>query len=197
VRALAAATLLLLLASPAFAQRSELALLAGYTTAGDIDMKTMGIQTLEVAGSFTWGAEAGHFFTDHVGAEVSWTRQQSAMVVGTSAGSRELFDMKLDALQGSFVYQLGAPAARLRPFLLAGLGATFLSAPGLESETKLSWAVGAGLKYFPSSRWGLRAQGRYAPTQLDDSASEVCDPFGFCQGSLHQFELVGGLVLRF
>jgi opacity protein-like surface antigen len=192
-----AAFLFLLAASPAFAQRTELSLLGGYTTSSDIDKKTFGIQTLEVQGSFTWGLTAGHFFSDHVGAEVSWAQQQSALVIGTSAGSAPLFDMKVGLLQGSFVYQFGAAEARLKPFVLAGLGATFLSAQDLESETKLSWAVGAGLKWLPSRRVGARLQGRYAPTQLNDSSSTVCDPFGFCQGSLHQFELLGGLVLRF
>ena len=80
---------------------------------------------------------------------------------------------------------------------VARLGATFLSATDLESETKLSWAAGGGLKWFPSKRVGARVQARYAPTVLGDSSSDVCDPFGFCQGSLHQFEFMGGLVLRF
>jgi opacity protein-like surface antigen len=187
----------LLAAAPAFAQPTEIALLGGYTTSGNIEKKAVGIQDLAVEGSFTWGVEAGHFFSDHVGAEVSWARQQSALSIGTAAGSAELFDMKLGLLQGSFVYQFGARDARLKPFVLAGLGATFLGAEGLESETKFSWALGAGLKWFPGHRVGARVQARYAPTVLGDSSSDVCDPFGFCQGTLHQFELLGGLVLRF
>jgi opacity protein-like surface antigen len=192
-----AALALLLAASPAFAQRTELALLGGYTTSGDISMKTRGIDVLEVDGSFTWGLTAGRLFSDHVGVEASWAQQRTELVIGTSAGSAALFDMKLGLLQGSFVYQFGAAEARLKPFLSAGLGATFLSAEDLESETKLSWAVGAGLKWLPSKRLGARLQARYAPTQLNDSSSTFCDPFGFCQGSLHQFEILGGLVLRF
>jgi opacity protein-like surface antigen len=196
VKALAALALVLV-ASPAFAQRTEVALLGGYTSAGDIGMKTTGIETLEYEGSFTWGAEAGHFFTDHIGVEASWTRQQSGIVIGTSDGTAELFDAALGVLQGSFVYQFGAPEARIKPFLLAGLGATRLSATDLESETKFSWALGGGLKWFPARHVGARAQARYAPTRLNDTGSEVCDPFGFCQGSLHQFEFMGGLVFRF
>jgi opacity protein-like surface antigen len=187
----------LLAAAPAFAQRTEVALLGGYTTSGNIDKKAVGIEDLEVEASFTWGVEAGHFFSDHVGAEVAWAQQQSALVIGTDAGRADLFDMKLGLLQGSFVYRFGAPTARLEPFVLAGLGATFLSAEGLESETKFSWALGAGIKWFPSRRVGARVQVRYSPTLLNDSSSDVCDPFGFCQGTLHQFELMGGLVLRF
>ena len=187
----------LLCAAPAFAQRTEVALLGGYTTSGSIEQKAVGIQELEVEGSFTWGLEAGHFFSDHVGAEASWAQQRSALLIGTAAGSADLFDMTLGLLQGSFVYQFGSAGARIKPFVLAGLGATFLGAEGLESETKLSWALGAGLKWFPGRRVGARVQAKYGPTLLDDSSSDVCDPFGFCQGTLHQFELTGGLVLRF
>ena len=192
-----AALLCLLLPAPAFAQRNEIALLGGYTTAGDIDMKAVGIQALEVKGSFTWGVEAGRFFSDHIGLEASWSQQQSALRIGTAGGSADLFDMKLRLLHGNFVYRFGGTDAALRPFVLAGLGATFLSATDLESETKLSWAAGAGLAWLPSRRLGARLQARYAPTVLGDSSSDVCDPFGFCQGTLHQFELMGGLVLRF
>ena len=172
-------------------------MLGGYTTAGDIEMKAVGIEDLEVAGSFTWGFQAGRFFSDHMGFEVSWSRQESAIALGTAAGSADLFDMSLSLLHGSFVYRFGTEDARLSPFVLAGAGATFLSADDLESETKFSWSVGAGLKWFPSKRAGARVQARYAPTMLNDTSSDFCDPFGFCQGSLKQFELTGGLVLRF
>ena len=188
---------LLLPAAPAFAQRTEVAVMGGYTTSGDIDKTALGIQELNVDGSFTWGVTAGHFFSDHMGAEVSWSRQDSGLVIGTPAGSAELFDVKVGLLQGSFVYQLGGEHARWRPFFLAGLGATFLSGDDLESETKLSWGLGAGLKWLPSSRLGARLQARWTPTRLNDTSSDFCDPFGFCQGTLQQFELMGGITLRF
>ena len=98
---------LLLVAAPALAQRTEVGLLGGYTTAGDIDMKAAGIQELQVGGGFTWGVDAGYFFSDHVGAEVSWSQQRSALELGTRGGDSELFDMKLGALQGRLVYQFG------------------------------------------------------------------------------------------
>jgi len=193
----AAAWPLLLGAAPAFAQRTEVALLGGYTTSGDIDKKAVGIDTLEVAGSFTWGVAATRFFSDHLGFEASWAQQGSELVIGTREGSAEVFDMRVGLLHGSLVYRFGAPAATLQPFLLAGLGAAFLSADDLDSETKLAWTVGGGLKWFPSTRVGARAQARYVPTVLDDSSSDVCDPFGFCQGTLQQFELTVGVLLRF
>jgi opacity protein-like surface antigen len=189
--------LAVLAASPAFAQRTEVALLGGYTTAGDIDQKAVGIETLEVGGSFTWGLVAGRFFSDRWGAELSFSRQGSDLVIGTRAGSAELFDMTLGLLHASAVYQFGSTDSSLQPFVLAGLGATFLSAEDLDGETKFAWTVGAGVKWFPSKRVGGRVQARYVPTLLNDSSSSVCDPFGFCQGTLHQFELVGGVAVRF
>jgi outer membrane protein W len=188
---------LLLGASPVFAQRTELSILGGYTTPGDIEMKAVGIDELEVAGSFTWGVTAGHFFTDHVGFEASWSRQESAISIGTLAGSAELFDVNVSLLHGSFVYRFGAHDARFAPFVMAGAGATFLGAEDLETETDFAWTLGAGVKWLASERAGVRVQARYVPTMLNDESSDFCDPFGFCQGSLQQFELMGGVVLRF
>lgn len=188
---------LLIGASPAFAQRAEVAILGGYTTSGDIDMKAAGIEELKAGGGFTWGVAAGWFFSDHLGFEASWVRQESAVTIGTGAGSADLFDMTLSQLHGSVVYRFGPENARLVPFLTAGAGASFLSAEDLEGETKFAWTLGTGLKWLASERVGVRAQARYVPTMLNDGSSEFCDPFGFCQGSLQQFELMGGVVLRF
>jgi hypothetical protein len=39
---------------------------------------------------------------------------------------------------------------------------------------------------------------RYKPVILSDGSSgDFCDPFGFCQGTLQQFEFAGGVVVRF
>jgi hypothetical protein len=180
-----------------WAQSFEITPLVGYTTAGDIENKAPTIRSLQIDGAFTWGLQAGHFFNPHLGVEASWARQESALTLSTSSGSAKLFDLDVGQLHGSVVYQLGGEGARLRPFLLAGLGATFFSATDLESEAKLSWALGAGLKWFPAGAFGARLQARYNPTRLNDAASDFCDPFGFCQGWLHQFELMGGIAVRF
>jgi opacity protein-like surface antigen len=191
------APFLLMLTVPVLAQDNEVGLLAGYTTAGNIDMKAPGIEDLEIAGSFTWGLTATRFFSGHLGAEVSWTRQDSALALETRDGEAELFDVDLSLLHGSVVYRFGSRHARFAPFVTAGLGAAFLSAPDLEGETKFAWTLGAGMRWSASERMMVRAQVRYVPTMLNDSSSDFCDPFGFCQGTLHQFELVGGVAFRF
>ena len=188
---------LLFAAGPAWAQRTELTVLGGYSTAGDIDKKAPQFQELAIDAGFTWGVAAGHFFTPHIGVEASWVRQESGLKFAASAGSETLFDVSVDQVQGAFAYRFGSDGARMRPFLSAGLGATFFSATDLESETKLAWSVGGGLQWSFSRRLGARAQVRYRPTYLNDTSSDFCDPFGFCQGWLHQFEYMGGVTLRF
>ena len=64
--------------------------------------------------------------------------------------------MTVGQLHGNAVRQFGAADSRLRPFVFAGLGATFLSGDDLESETKLSFGLGGGVKYFPWKRIGVR-----------------------------------------
>jgi opacity protein-like surface antigen len=192
------ATLVLMASvSPVFAQQMDLTALGGYTTAASIDKKTEGIEDLKVKGSFTWGLVLGRDFSDHLGAEISWAQQRSALRIGTASGSADLFDMQVGRLHGNLLYRFGAPAAALKPFVFAGLGPAFMTSREVGTETKFSWGLGAGLKWTPSKNWGARLQARYTQIQLGGSSSEVCDPFGFCQGSFHQLELLGGLALRF
>jgi hypothetical protein len=191
------AALLFLVASPAWAQRTEFTLIAGYTTAGNIDQKAPSIQGLQIDHAFTWGFAAGRSFSSHLGAEVSWSRRESALALQTSSGRAHLFDLNEDQLLGNLVYAFGKAGSQLRPFLAAGLGATFFSARDLEGETKFSGAFGGGVLWSAPKRWGARLQARYAPTRLNDTSSDYCDPFGFCQGWLHQLELTAGVSLRF
>lgn len=192
--------LLTLAAAPATGQAQqgfEITPFAGYTTAGGIDDESPEIQDLELEGGFAWGGAATWFFSERMGAEVLYARQDSALGLATSAGSAELFDVDISQLLGSFVYRFGDAGAAARPFAFAGLGATFFDADDLEGETKLAATLGAGVEWFPKRSLGIRLHARYAPTHLNDASSDYCDPFGFCQGWLHQFEVAGGVVFRF
>lgn len=186
-----------LMTPPLWAQGTELSLLGGFTSAADIEKKAIEIKELKLKSGLTLGGAVTHFFSPHVGAEVSFAHQQSALTLTTATGEADLFDVNIGQFHGSFVYQFGVDGARVRPFLFGGLGATFLSASYLDGETKLAWSAGAGLRWFPGKMTGLRLHVRYNPTRLNDANSEYCDPFGFCQDSLKQFELMAGLVLRF
>jgi opacity protein-like surface antigen len=188
----------LIACAPASAQSWEVSGLAAYTPSAGIERQAPELSGLDVSGGFTYGIQAGRLLTPRWGAEVLWTRQSSALKLDTNAGSAELFSMTVRQLHGDVVYHLGAADARLRPFVFGGLGATFFSADHLESETKFSFGLGAGVKYFRWNALGLRAHFRYKPTMMsDEDAADFCDPFGFCQGTLQQVEFMGGAVIRF
>jgi opacity protein-like surface antigen len=189
--------LAVLSAAPAFSQGFEVTALAGYTTPGGLQHDTRTLDDLKLAGSSTWGASLGWFFSPRLGVEASWARVGSGVELSTAEASQELFDVTIDQLQGSLVYQFGGAESRIRPFLTTGAGASIFSSADIDSETKLSFGIGAGVKWLPSKRFGARLSARYTPTYLHDSSSDFCDPFGFCQDWLHQFELTGGVVVRF
>jgi hypothetical protein len=187
-----------LTAVSASAQSWEIAGLAGFTPAVSLEHQAPELSDLRIRGGSTWGIGATRFFTPHWGAELMWTRQASALQAETSRGSADLYQMTLRQLQGNLVYQFGEGTARWRPFVLGGAGATFFSAPDLESSTKASFGIGGGIKYFPWRAVGVRAQVRYTPTLLnDDLEGGVCDPFGFCQGSLRPINVAAGVTIRF
>jgi opacity protein-like surface antigen len=188
---------LVLAAGPALAQGFEVELRGGYTTPGGIAPGALTVEDIELAGGFTWGASATYLLSPRYGIEGSWTRQNGGLEIETRDGSAEMFDTRVDQLQAAFVYHLAPPEARVRPFLSAGAGAAFFAGDGLESETKLSLGFGGGVKWALAKKWGVRLQGRYLPTHLADADSDFCDPFGFCQGWLHQLEVSGGIMVRF
>ena len=198
-RVVIAVALAVLAASmPVRAQSWEVSGLAGYTPSVDLELVARELDQLAIRGGFTWGAQAARFFGAHWGAEVLWMRQETALEIGTAAGTADLFTMTVSQLHGNAVYQFGRADARIRPFAFAGLGATFFRADEVASENKLSLGFGGGLKYFPWKSVGVRAHARYKPTMLDDEdAGDFCDPFGFCQGSLQQVEMAAAVVVRF
>jgi outer membrane protein W len=187
----------ILSAAPAYSQGFEVTALAGYTTPGSLEHDTRTLDDLKLAGSFTWGASLGWFFSPRLGVEASWARVGSGVELSTAEASQEMFDVTIDQLQGSLVYQFGGAESRIRPFVTAGAGASIFRSTDINTETKLALNVGAGLKWLPSKRLGARLQAKYTPTSLNDKGSAFCDPFGFCQDWLHQFELMGGVVVRF
>src|SRR5262249_38109079 len=160
-----------------------------------ISKKTTGVDALDVAGSFTWGAEATWFLTPHVGVEAMYTQQSTEMSLTSGSVTGRLFDMTVRQIDGNVVYQFLPQAPAVQPFAFGGLGASIFRSADVDTESKLTWTIGAGVKWFPIRQVGARGHLRYKPTHLNDSSSSVCDPFGLCQGFLQQLEFAGGLVL--
>ena len=197
MKTLGKAVLLLFLASPAWAQRFEAAGLFGYTTASGLEPVARELESYEIGGGFTWEGQFDYFLTPHLGVEASWAQREAALTLSTSSGTGELFEVDVRQVLGSIVYEWGGKDAKVRPFVLGGLGATFFGADDIPGETKLAWAAGGGAKISLNRKLGIKLQARFNPTLLNDESSDFCDPFGFCSSSVSSFELLSGVMFRF
>ena len=115
----------------------------------------------------------------------------------------------LQNYHGYLAYHFGDPDAATRPYVLLGLGATRFGSLDtqvgtISGETKFSSTWAAGLKIFPGAgKFGIRLEGRWTPTYIKtDPEGYWCDPYWGCYtvGDAefsNQFELSGGIILRF
>jgi opacity protein-like surface antigen len=185
-------------ASAAGAQSWDVSTMAGYALPVELDHAARGVEAASIGPGSSWQFAVGRNFGLRWGAEVLWTEQFTSYRVESNGVTGEMFKMSIMQLHGDLLYSFGAADARLRPFVLAGLGSTFFNATDLQSETKFSMGLGGGVKWFVRDEIAFRGQFRYKATFLNDAEStDFCDPFGFCQSTLRQFEFAGGVTFRF
>jgi opacity protein-like surface antigen len=165
----------------------------GFLVAG-LDLKT----------GAAFGVTFDASLTENFQLEFLWSRQDST-VRGTNAVSTEkvdLADTNVDQYHFNLLYQTGGEDDGMRPFILAGLGASrFAPSGGFDAQTHFSFGFGGGVKLFFTENLGLRIQGRWAPTRIGK------DDFVFCaidgcfevdaSRNVSQGELTGGLIVRF
>jgi hypothetical protein len=208
------AALLAMIAVPAFAQaRAEASFNIGYTFSDGVSFANAVPVNGGVANradprdSVSFGLGVGFFVNPQAEVEFMWNRQPTKLDV-TGTGPKLSGDMKVDTYHGNFVYNLGEEDAKTRPFIYIGLGASnygdaTFPARTIPGQTKFSWALGAGVKVYPSPHAGFRAGIRWVPTYIKtDATGWWCDPYWGCApvGNVqysNQFELSGGITFRF
>lgn len=213
-RLLMCAVLLPLVAAPALAQgRAEVTATVGYTFSDGVSF-TNGVPAnggvynrADPKDSVSFGFGGGFFVNHQVELEFMWNRQPTKIEV-TGTGPTLTGDLNVDNFHGNFVFHAGDADSKLRPFFYFGLGATNYGdakfpTKTIQGLTKFSWALGAGVKAYPSPHAGIRASIRWVPTYIKtDGYGWWCDPFWGCvpvgntQYS-NQFELSGGVLFRF
>jgi outer membrane protein W len=162
--------------------------------------------------AFSWNFTLGYFFTENWEVEFLYGEQASKLEVGGTT-TREIGDFKVKNYHGVFSYNFGESSAKARPYVFFGAGATgypglsFTRINGTQAEiggnSKFSGTFGLGAKIYPGQHAGLRLQARWTPTYIKtDSEGYWCDPYWGCYvvGNAqysNQFELTGGLTLRF
>jgi len=223
-RMIAVASLLFLSAVPAFAQRdarAEVGVTFGWVYSDGVSGSTRivpgvgSFDRVDPKDSFGWSAEVGFFVNPNVEVGFLYGQQPSKLLLGGVGGTpdKEVGDMPIRTYHAVFTYNFGESDAKIRPYIMGGLGASDFGAvdyvrvggaPGtVNGATKFSSTWGAGVKIYGNSRVGARAGVRWTPTYVKSDASGYwCDPFWGCylvgdpQYS-NQFELNGGITVKF
>jgi opacity protein-like surface antigen len=214
------AAALMLSAGSAMAQgkKVEISGLVGWTlsdgVAGDPtpapDGKTY--NAVDLKDGMNWGLMFGIMASDNFEIGFMFNQQMSALrLEGTT--DRELGDMNINSYHGYFAYNFGDAEAKLRPYVLGGIGATnygsvsYTNAAGANattgSDTQFSTTWGAGVKFYPVPSVGLRFGIRWTPVYITSEAGGWwCDPYWGCYmvgdaKYANQFDFSGGISIRF
>ena len=192
---------LLLAAIPAQARQLELTPFVGTRVGGDFDdIQTPLINDVEIDDGASFGLVFDVGFGENWQLEFLGSSQATELIAeGTISGK---VDIDVNHYHVGGAYQFRDSLEPLRPFVAFSLGATQFDPDGaLDSESKFSFSLGGGVKYHFNDRLGVRVQGRFTSTEINDDDEVFCDPF-VCYvvedtNFLNQTELSAGLVIRF
>jgi opacity protein-like surface antigen len=188
--------------------RVEISGTAGWTFSDGVNVGGSDNSAIRVdpKDAFSWGARLGFNLSPHT--EVGFLFNMQSTDLEASGVINRSLPQTVYNYHGYFAYNFGDSDAKVRPYVLAGLGATqygsldtALGQVGGETQFSSTWA--AGLKMFPSPKFGIRLEGRWTPTYIKtDPEGYWCDPYWGCYTVgdaeyANQFELSGGIILRF
>lgn len=187
------------------AQRFEFQPFGGYQTAGSFDINATRQDQLRFKDGPSYGFTFGYRFTPSVQFEFLWDRNDTNVSQRdrTTGSLTKLFTGRLYQYQFDALYELRREDARLRPFIVGGLGFAQLHPDGnFEGFTKFSYNLGGGVKYLPNRHVGLRFDARWMPTYIRSDDALFCNAFGFCFVAprpvyLHRGNFTGGIIFRF
>ena len=204
------ACLLLLLATPApaatdgGARRFELTPFAGYGIGGDFQDVASGSE-LELDEATTFGL----IFNGQVNANTQWEalylQQSTELATGGLFDNQPILDLDVRYLHagGTYIFT----GERVQPFVAAtaGLSRFDPSPADFDSENYFSFSIGAGLRFLPTKRLGIRLEGRLFSTLVDSDSEVFCRTGGsenICaikvNGSLvNQWHAFAGVSFRF
>ena len=212
------AGLVALAAASASAQdaRVEISGTVGWTNSDGVTggpLVVPGLGTFDELGpkdALSWGLRLGFLVNENSEIGFLFNQQATELELGGTAPVK-LGDLNVNNYHGYFAYNFGDSDATARPYILFGLGATqygtltvdSAGAPEIDGSTKFSGTGAVGVKIFPSPKFGIRLEGRWTPTYIkSDAEGWWCDPYWGCYVTgdaqySNQFELVGGITLRF
>ena len=188
-------TTVLLAPTAAMAGEFEITPFLGYQFGGDVETFYQGeYHDVNINSSENWGVVLSLGLSPMTQIELLYSTQD------TEADAQRFEDslgLKIDYWQVSMLWNFD-PDAQIQPYVVFGIGGTWLRPDGFSNTSRFSGNIGGGAKIFFSDSIGLRLEGRFYGTYINSTTS-YCDPF-WCYGynnSLYQFDVSAGLIIRF
>lgn len=177
----------------------EITPLLGYTTGGDFE-DYLTVADFEVDGSKSYGIILGIPGPKDTQYEFFYSHQPTTLMRdGGDLASTPLFDLDINYFHvgGTF----GKGSEKVKPYVVGGLGVTYLEPESGKSETGFSLSLGGGIKVNLSDHFGLRFEGRGLGTFIEDNGAVFCRNgncvVGVSGDVFWQFSAFSGLILAF
>ncbi len=193
----------LLAASAAAAQKVEITPFYGFQFGGEFEdrFEADDFAGVDVDEGETWGVFANFALGQALEGgqiELMFAHQDTELQADRLFGPG-LAELELEYWHVGFLYQW-APG-QVRPYMVTSVGATRLDPEGISGETKFSWSIGGGLKLMFNDNVGLRLDGRFYSTLVDEDDDVFCDPYD-CYAYddstyLFQADVKGGIIFAF
>lgn len=166
-----------LMAMPAAAADIELTPFVGYqfggTFEGDYDYDDDDFDffdDVDIDESESYGMILDIGLSKNAQIELFYSRQESSFEESGFFG--EAFgDVQIEYFHVGFLWQWGA--GQVKPFVVATGGGTRFTLPG-DSDTRISGAIGGGVKVFVNDHVGFRFDGRLYSTFIDEDEEISC-----------------------
>ncbi len=208
--------LLLLLMLPALAQAEvkygvEITPFAGYRLGGEFDAEededgnTTGAD-IDIDDAASFGLIVNWPSVENTEWEVYLSRQSTSLEAAGLFVPPETppTDLDITYLQAGGTYWF--EGERARPYIVATVGLSRFEPDesSFDSETFFAFGIGGGYKIAPTSRIGLRLEGRVFGSVVDSDKADFCRSGGAASGCLitasgsivWQWEVLAGLVFR-
>lgn len=174
----------------------------GYRTGGEFKDENTD-NKVELGDASSFGLILNGPASDTTEWEVLYSHQSAGIQSSTVALDPGLdIDITYYQLGGTYVFE----GPHFRPFIAAGIGASHFSPDQSQynSDTYFAFSIGGGAHVFPTSRVGLRLEGRFFGSVIDSDSAIFCVSNGGATCSIHasgdilwQFEAFAGLTARF
>jgi opacity protein-like surface antigen len=151
----------------------EISLVAGYQFGGSFDIELDGtnVQPIDFDDAPNYGVFLDFRLQEQATFGGMFMRTETELDSNALVGSAQVgVDLDFYHLQGSYEFN----DRDYTGYVVASLGVTRFDADGFDHDTRFSFTVGGGFRWFPVSHFGLRFEVRYYGTLVNRDSEGIC-----------------------